>query len=120
MNVLKFGGASLGSIEAIENLIEIVRNDSVLALVVSAFPDVTDDLISAAEKAEKRRDYAPLLEKLLERHKAVAFHFLLEADRKKALYEIDTYLAELGESSPRSRAPEGFDEAEPGPGHELR
>jgi len=96
MNVLKFGGASLGSIEAIENLIEIVRNDSVLALVVSAFPDVTDDLISAAEKAEKRRDYAPLLEKLLERHKAVAFHFLLEADRKKALYEIDTYLAELG------------------------
>ena len=101
MNVLKFGGASLGSVEAIENLIEIVRNDSVLTLVVSAFPDVTDDLVSAAGKAEKRGDYSPILKKLRERHEAVAAHFLAENDRKiskfPSLSKSNTALPRLAE-----------------------
>lgn len=97
MNVLKFGGASLGSIEAIGNLVDIVRSDSVLAVVVSAFSGVTDELILTARTAEKRGTYAPILEKLRDRHRTTAEHFLAETSVGEACTEIDRNLAELGD-----------------------
>lgn len=95
MNVLKFGGASAGSIEAIETLAEIVRESGERVIVVSAFSGVTDELIAAAGSAERREEYLPLLDVLLKRHKAVAFRFLSDHQLEEALSDIEGLFAEL-------------------------
>ena len=55
MKVLKFGGASAGSLEAIKNLIDIVGSSKERLIVVSAFSGVTDDLIRAARMPKSNR-----------------------------------------------------------------
>ncbi len=97
MNVLKFGGASVGSVEAIGNLVEIVRAGNEKIIVVSAFAGVTDELIRAAKRAEKRADYLPVLETLRSRHKTVAEHFLRDKAATAALSEIDAHFMELSD-----------------------
>ena len=55
MKVLKFGGTSVGSVENIEKVVEIVKNaiekDS-CAVVLSAMSGTTDALINMAKMAE--------------------------------------------------------------------
>jgi len=97
MNVLKFGVASVGSVEAIENLVEIVRMENEKIIVVSAFAGVTDELIAAARNAEKRIEYLPILERLRTRHRSVADHFLKDASLSAALSEVDRCLLELND-----------------------
>jgi bifunctional aspartokinase / homoserine dehydrogenase 1 len=72
MRVLKFGGSSVGSPDAIRKAIEIIRQkreESQLVVVVSAFRGVTDLLkqvaLDASNGAEK---YQNTLRKLEERH----------------------------------------------------
>ena len=54
MNILKFGGSSVGSADALKNVKQIVssRNESVV-VVVSALSGITDKLIATSAMAEK-------------------------------------------------------------------
>ena len=54
MKVLKFGGTSVGSVQAIQQVFEIVQKQSKenkLVVVVSAMGGTTDVLINAGTKA---------------------------------------------------------------------
>lgn len=75
MKVLKFGGTSVGSIENIHRIIDIVRkekkNGEDVLLVCSAFNTVTDQLIQAGKLAGKRdRSYLEILSGVKKRHLA--------------------------------------------------
>ncbi|MGB4585931.1 MAG: bifunctional aspartate kinase/homoserine dehydrogenase I, partial [Rectinemataceae bacterium] len=95
MNVLKFGGTSAGSIEAIETLVEIVRESGEKVVVVSAFSGVTDELIGAAGSAERREEYLSRMDALLKRHRAVAFRFLSAHQLEETLSGIEGLFVEL-------------------------
>ncbi|WP_420386950.1 bifunctional aspartate kinase/homoserine dehydrogenase I [Roseivirga sp.] len=72
MKVLKFGGTSVGSVEAIKKVAEILKEESdkdQLIVVVSAMSGVTNQLITISEQASKREaDYEKGLEALEEKH----------------------------------------------------
>ena len=73
MNILKFGGTSVGSPEALKALSAIVSqrqtNESVAAVVVSAFSGVTNQLIEMARQAESgNEEYQSLLKNVEVRH----------------------------------------------------
>lgn len=74
MKVLKFGGSSVGSPEAIKQVIEIIRRTGELghcAVVLSAMQGTTDDLIAAGRAAEAGDDgYVEILSRIGERHLA--------------------------------------------------
>ena len=73
MKVLKFGGSSVGSAEALQQVKHIVerRPESVI-VVVSALGGVTDQLLEAAGMAEKGDTaYVAAFEALAARHRAV-------------------------------------------------
>jgi aspartokinase/homoserine dehydrogenase 1 len=99
MLVLKFGGSSVGSPAAIENIIKIL-NDSdhrgrLAAVVVSAFSGVTDALIAAARLAADSGGWEVLAGDLRKRHRDTAAHFLDEEALEIALAEIEGTLEEL-------------------------
>lgn len=75
MRVLKFGGSSVGSIEAIQQVKDIIskkKNDHHIAVVVSAFQEVTDLLDESIAKAARGDDqYNDILQKLESRHNKV-------------------------------------------------
>ncbi|MEP6787414.1 MAG: bifunctional aspartate kinase/homoserine dehydrogenase I [Acidobacteriota bacterium] len=72
MKVLKFGGSSVGSAEAIEKVIEIICETSSsvsCAVVLSAMQGTTDSLIEAGRSAEQGDDgYIEILSNIGERH----------------------------------------------------
>ena len=55
MRILKFGGSSISSPEKIKHVIQIVKknfdHDHHLAIIMSAFGGVTDELIQMAQQA---------------------------------------------------------------------
>ena len=73
MKVLKFGGTSVGSVESLKNVKNIVESqDDQVIVVVSALGGVTDLLLDMTHKAEARDDsYEPMVEQLLNRHNSV-------------------------------------------------
>ncbi len=69
MKVIKFGGTSVGSIENVIRIGEIVRNqNSDLIVVVSAVGGVTDKLLAAANAGAKGAEINPFLEEIRNRH----------------------------------------------------
>lgn len=69
MKVLKFGGSSVGSAEAIRQVIEIVRASGPCAVVLSAMQGTTDDLIAAGRAAERGDDgYIAVISRISDRH----------------------------------------------------
>lgn len=69
MKVIKFGGTSVGSVENIKKIDEIVRNQqSDLIVVVSAVGGVTDLLLAAAGAGAKGNDITPFLSEIWSRH----------------------------------------------------
>jgi len=69
MKVLKFGGTSLGSPQAIKGVVKIIRKayakEPALWIVVSAFSGVTDRLVIIAQTAKSRKSpYKPQLDEL--------------------------------------------------------
>lgn len=76
MKILKFGGSSIANIEAINQVISIIRqraeNDEI-AVVFSAFGGVTENLLTCAQLAKHNdKSYLPLLEELEKRHFSLA------------------------------------------------
>ncbi len=92
--VYKFGGSSVGSVEAIRQVIAILRDADKkkrqLIVVFSAFQGVTDELIAVAEAAAAgKTEYAVRCKELYRRHLDVAGELLKKSERKKTVYFIE-------------------------------
>src|SRR5687768_15907748 len=72
MKVLKFGGSSVGTAQAIDKVVEIIRAETKThpcAVVLSAMQGTTDALIKAGRSAERGDDgYIEVLSNLGEGH----------------------------------------------------
>ena len=115
---MKFGGTSIGSPEAITNVVNIVADEVAagnrVVVIVSAMSGVTDALINSVNEAAKGNKWSYLSgsQKLRDRH-SEALHLLTDPgkDRDSVLAEIDRLLAQhvdlchavntLGEATPR-------------------
>lgn len=114
--VMKFGGTSVGSVSAIESLIDIVRRSGEqhqVGVVVSAMSGVTDILVGAARNAAAGgSDFGQLRENLLSRHMDAARELTNPAEQELLVPQISTLLgsvvqlceaiAVLGELTPRA------------------
>ena len=97
MKVLKFSGASVGSIANLQNVKRIVDevNDSAV-IVVSAVDGVTDWLFSAVEKAtDGDATYVDLLQKVKEVHNQLIEGIIPVAARESLNKQMDNYFLEL-------------------------
>ncbi|MFN8459962.1 MAG: aspartate kinase, partial [Anaerolineae bacterium] len=97
--VMKFGGTSVGSVPALQNLVDIVRRShgqgDQVVLVVSAMSGVTDMLLNAAHQAEAGDEAAAqgARVKIGQKHAEATLHFLGDTpERTAVLSEIDSLL----------------------------
>lgn len=99
MIVMKFGGSSLESPEAIRRVCGIVasRRDRHPVLVVSAHGSTTNRLLHAAQlaKAGKRTDMEAAVEELRGYHRGLAENLLSGERGQQALTVVDAHIAEL-------------------------
>lgn len=115
--VMKFGGTSVGSVEGIEHVVDIVnraRKDWLQVVVVSsAFSQVTNALLESAKQATKGNliPFQQTMQMLTERHQSVLQHFSpqdLEVVEKEVNHLIQSFnnlvqaIAVLGEATPRA------------------
>jgi len=117
MLVLKFGGTSMGSANAIKQVIEIVNNkltDSSLIVVVSAMSGTTDLLLNSGTKASAADDsYLELLKQIETRHLDTVKELIPVQQQSSVLSQVKKYCNEiedicngiflLGESSLRTK-----------------
>lgn len=101
MKVLKFGGSSVGSPEAIRSLLKIVsdtkKEGESLVVVCSAMQGVTQNLLRLIDMAAKGEDVAADVSAIEGRHYA-AIRALLEVKRQNhALLGLKLYFNELDE-----------------------
>lgn len=98
--ILKFGGSSVGTPERIKSVIEIIEKAYArsphIAVVVSAFGGVTDQLIALGKTAVRGKDdYQNLLTEVIERHKTSA-KILIHPDKlPNVLMALDQTFFEL-------------------------
>ena len=100
MLVVKFGGTSLGSIEALSRVIGILKDKEhagrVRVAVASAFSGMTDSLIDLARRARAGdHTYTGLVQVMQKRHQEIAVHFLNGRALDPALSDIEKTFAEL-------------------------
>ncbi|MDH3745715.1 MAG: bifunctional aspartate kinase/homoserine dehydrogenase I, partial [Acidobacteriota bacterium] len=85
MRVLKFGGSSLATAETIRQVVEVVRGsveDRQVAVVVSAFGGVTDELLTAARTAEENKDgWKQIVQSLETRHLSTVSELAVPSER---------------------------------------
>lgn len=100
--VMKFGGTSVGSHDAISQAVEIIKTSSQdwerLVVVVSAMRGVTDDLIKSASAAASgdEEQYQLLIRDLHTRHQAVIGKLFPEVnERNELLASVEVYFDEL-------------------------
>lgn len=116
--VMKFGGTSVGSVEAMTQVMSILRKEKFawprLVAVVSALSGVTNLLLDSVNRSAlgDRDAYRPALEELRKRHEEMIYALVAEPTRQSQLnQEIDGILddftnrcqaiAILGEATPR-------------------
>ena len=101
MRILKFGGSSVATPERILQVARIVRDASrsgSVAVVVSAFGGVTDELLQVARAAESRDEaYDARRRALADRHHAAARELAASAEAGALAAAIDDVFLELGE-----------------------
>ncbi len=115
---MKFGGTSVGSPEAISNVVEIVRSEvtkgNQVTVVVSAMGGVTDKLVKSIYAAVERDkwEFQKLNTKIKEQHEEVLDWLLVPSKRREETHQQVTRLLEkhlelcnavsiLGEVTPR-------------------
>lgn len=90
MKVVKFGGKSLASGQAFDNVINIIKNkaqEDKIAIVVSAIGDTTDTLENILELAKTQQDYITLFEEFKNRAYHQNADIKSELDILSKLYE---------------------------------
>jgi aspartokinase/homoserine dehydrogenase 1 len=100
IRVLKFGGTSVGSAEALHALLKIIQNQQQagvqLIIVVSAMSGITNELLEAGrEAAAGKSDFSPWLNKIYQRHADALFQFVDEVQAVEALTPIALLIEEL-------------------------
>lgn len=97
MKVLKFGGTSVGSIENLKKVKEIVANvnDDVI-VVVSAFGGVTDQILNMAQTAANTKTFdAKNLETLNTRHIDAVKALVPESKQAETIKKVNNLLSEF-------------------------
>lgn len=96
MNVLKFGGTSVGTVESLKNvrsIVEALPSDTVV--VVSALGGLTDKLIATARLAANGGDWRSETLSIADRHHVI-IEEIVRPDRKQStLSVVDSLLDEL-------------------------
>lgn len=100
MKVLKFGGTSVGSVESMLNLRQIVESEAdkqPVIVVVSALGGITDKLISTARVAMQGKDeWESEFKAIVERHHNMISDMITDANRReKLLSSVDSLLTQL-------------------------
>ncbi|OIN58715.1 bifunctional aspartate kinase/homoserine dehydrogenase I [Arsenicibacter rosenii] len=100
MNVLKFGGTSVGSVESIKQVINIIeehrRNDTDIAVVFSAMGGVTNQLIEIGRMATNgNTDYSELVRRIEDRHFNVVKALIPVKEQSKVFAGIRGVINEL-------------------------
>ncbi|GGX05164.1 aspartate kinase [Aquimarina muelleri] len=91
MKILKFGGTSLGSIENLNKVKNILKSDYDQKIVVcSAMSGVTDQLVSLSEniKLKKTKEIALQLYNLKEKHVGVIDNLIEDEDKRKKMRSV--------------------------------
>jgi len=117
--VMKFGGTSVGSVAALQNVVDIVikhrQQGHEVLVVVSAMSGVTNLLLDSAHQAEKGNEAISrqARQQIAEKHAAATLHFLGNTPQQaEVMAEINAMLDEftalchgirvLGELTPRA------------------
>ena len=98
MKVLKFGGTSVGSVESILSLKNIVEHQSQdVIVVVSALGGITDKLIATSKLAVKGDEaYRGEFEAMVERHHTMIATIITDEEKRtKLLATVDSLLDQL-------------------------
>lgn len=101
MNILKFGGTSVGSVASIRVLLNIIEKENQEpekpVMVLSAMSGVTNLLTAMAEKAASGEAYADSLKQMEDRHFEVVRALLPAAAQNPVLTRLKLYFNELEE-----------------------
>ncbi|MBK0380126.1 bifunctional aspartate kinase/homoserine dehydrogenase I [Mucilaginibacter segetis] len=101
MKVLKFGGTSVGSVNSIQTLLNILKNDDkstgLPVVVLSAMSGVTNLLISMAEEAAAGNDFTQTLAELEKRHYDVVKKLLHVQNQNPAYTRLKIHFNQLEE-----------------------
>jgi aspartokinase/homoserine dehydrogenase 1 len=95
MKVLKFGGTSVGSPEAVRALVTIAKDSGERVFVVSAFSGITDSLLQAAQCASEGGEWRLLFETIAERHHSMIAALLAPPLEATATASTNALLGEL-------------------------
>ena len=97
MKVLKFGGTSVGTVESLRNVKNIIENrDENLVVVVSALGGLTDLLISTAKQAlEGHDDFEKNINVIYERHHKIIDELVMDDQKPEVTAVIDKMIEEL-------------------------
>ncbi|MBR5102036.1 MAG: aspartate kinase [Muribaculaceae bacterium] len=99
MKVLKFGGTSVGSAEALKNVKSIVESQpegSATIVVVSALGGVTNQLLAMVDLAlEHNKEYETILEAMRQRHYDVAAAVVPENRLEECRTTLEQFLESL-------------------------
>lgn len=102
LHILKFGGTSVGSVEALNNVIQIVKRERALGnrlvVVVSAMSGVTNALLKAGnDAANGNADVEPFLNGLKQRHTQVLWQMCVHERPIQAIEQVEMLIAELAD-----------------------
>src|ERR1700761_4145082 len=102
MKILKFGGTSVGSVQSIQTLLNILKNEvkqpgDKPVVVLSAMSGVTNLLISMAENAAEGKDFNEPLAELEKRHFEVVKGLLEIQNQNPALTRLKINFNQLEE-----------------------
>lgn len=98
MKVLKFGGSSVGSVDGILNLKNIVesRGENTV-VVVSALGGVTDQLLALAQSASScESDYLRIFDEMVQRHITLIESVVPSAKVEEVKVQVGSLFEELG------------------------
>ncbi|MDO3644300.1 bifunctional aspartate kinase/homoserine dehydrogenase I [Mucilaginibacter sp. L3T2-6] len=99
MKILKFGGTSVGSVQSIQTLLNILKtevaNGERPVVILSAMSGVTNLLLSMAEGAANGVDYSVSLNELETRHFAVVKSLLTVQNQNPAFTRLKIYFNQL-------------------------
>jgi aspartokinase/homoserine dehydrogenase 1 len=102
MKVLKFGGTSVGSVDNINKVVDIIKKKLLqkesMAVVVSAFQGMTDSLIQTSEMAaNQNQKYKIVLSEICDRHITTAQSLISKKRKADSIKYLTEELLKLGE-----------------------
>ena len=99
MKILKFGGTSVGSVEALRNVKSIIEKEfnknEPLIVVCSALSGITNALLSASQEALKQNDFSEILKSAEEKHYRIISELLPRTAQNPLLMMVKVSFNEI-------------------------